>query len=675
MPTRPGLCRRFNAALGVALLSLVSTVGAQAAAADAPLPNTAPLAADGEAIASEMLLGMDRFLDRKYAALPATRAAKWKADTSSPEKYRASVADKRARLAKMLGVVDPRVPFDAPELVATTAQPALVGKGTGFEAFAVRWPAVEGVWGEGLLLVPTGREPVADVVALGDADIPPEGLAGLQPWTALRFARRLAENGCRVLVPALVDRNDVWSMPPSGQKTNQPHREYVYRPAFQMGRHVIGYELQKVLAGVDWFARDAGKGGRKVGVIGYGEGGLLALYAGAIDEQIDVVAATGVFGESVPLNEQPIYRNVFGLRAEFGEAELATMVCPRRLVMDLVRGPTVEGPPAPHDGRRGAAPGRLAATDPDRAKAEAARAAELTAGLPKWLSVEPGDSVTGFAAAVGVGKLADTPADLPKWLPANFPDEGARQQRLVSQMVEHTQRLVRESERTTRKAYWAAAPPPAKTPAEKWPAAVADYRKRFELEHLGKFDDPILPPNAKSRKLFETDKVVGYRVQLDVLPDVPAYGILCLPKDLKPGERRPVVVCQHGLDGKPTDVSDPAMNNKFYNQFGLRLAERGYVTFAPQNPYVHGEEFRRLIRKANPLGYTLWSFIVPQHRQITDWLATQPFADPDRIAFYGLSYGGKTAMRVPAVVDRYCLSICSGDFNEWTWKITSLTFP
>jgi hypothetical protein len=44
------------------------------------------------------------------------------------------------------------------------------------------------------------------------------------------------------------------------------------------------------------------------------------------------------------------------------------------------------------------------------------------------------------------------------------------------------------------------------------------------------------------------------------------------------------------------------------------------------------------------------------------------------MAFYGLSYGGKTAMRVPAVLPRYCLSICSGDFNEWTWKNASVDF-
>jgi hypothetical protein len=64
--------------------------------------------------------------------------------------------------------------------------------------------------------------------------------------------------------------------------------------------------------------------------------------------------------------------------------------------------------------------------------------------------------------------------------------------------------------------------------------------------------------------------------------------------------------------------------------------------------------------------------IVAQHDRILDWLGAQSFVDARRIAFYGLSYGGKTAMRVPAIFDRYALSICSGDFNEWIRKNTSV---
>jgi hypothetical protein len=29
-------------------------------------------------------------------------------------------------------------------------------------------------------------------------------------------------------------------------------------------------------------------------------------------------------------------------------------------------------------------------------------------------------------------------------------------------------------------------------------------------------------------------------------------------------------------------------------------------------------------------------------------------------------------MRIPSIVTRYCLSICSGDFNEWIWKNINL---
>ena len=34
----------------------------------------------------------------------------------------------------------------------------------------------------------------------------------------------------------------------------------------------------------------------------------------------------------------------------------------------------------------------------------------------------------------------------------------------------------------------------------------------------------------------------------------------------------------------------------------------------------------------------------------------------------------ETAMRVPAILPKYCLSICSGDFNEWVGKNVSVDF-
>jgi len=64
-------------------------------------------------------------------------------------------------------------------------------------------------------------------------------------------------------------------------------------------------------------------------------------------------------------------------------------------------------------------------------------------------------------------------------------------------------------------------------------------------------------------------------------------GAIIVPQDLKPGERRPVVVCQHGPGRFPADVLDSEPNHQAYRYtklFAARLAERGYA-FLPDNPY------------------------------------------------------------------------------------------
>jgi hypothetical protein len=171
----------------------------------------------------------------------------------------------------------------------------------------------------------------------------------------------------------------------------------------------------------------------------------------------------------------------------------------------------------------------------------------------------------------------------------------------------------------------------------------------------------------------ESDRWTAYDVVLDVWPEMIAWGVLVVPKDLKPGERRPVVVCQHGRNGVPRDTVDG--NKTAYNNFAAVLAERGFVTFAPHNLYRGEDRYRWLSRKANTVQASLFSFILAQHDQILRWLGTQSFVDPARIAFYGLSYGGETAVRVPTILEGYALSICSGDFNQWTRKVAATDQP
>jgi hypothetical protein len=207
---------------------------------------------------------------------------------------------------------------------------------------------------------------------------------------------------------------------------------------------------------------------------------------------------------------------------------------------------------------------------------------------------------------------------------------------------------------------------------ERWKESTKSQREFIWEEVIGRLPAPSVAANPRSRLIYDEPKFRGYEVMLDVWPDVFAFGTLLVPKDLKCGERRPVVVCQHGLEGRPSDVADPKLDAPAYHRYAVRLAEEGFITFAPQNPYIGKDRFRLIQRKAHPLKLALFSFILGQHQRLLEWLAQQPFVDPQRIGFYGLSYGGKTAVRVPPLLDGYALSICSADFNEWVWKNTSV---
>src|SRR3954451_7644795 len=131
-----------------------------------PLDGTRPPDAQGD-LASQMIDGIDRFLDRELAESVEKRKAFWRRDTSSPEKYAASVEPNRKHLAKILGVVDERVKDTSPQFIAGPGKPSLLVRNPVYEVHAVRWEALPGVHGEGLLLLPANAAaPVADVVVL-----------------------------------------------------------------------------------------------------------------------------------------------------------------------------------------------------------------------------------------------------------------------------------------------------------------------------------------------------------------------------------------------------------------------------------------------------------------------------------------------------------------------------
>lgn len=625
-----------------------------ASSLSAQLPGTNPLPPSAD-FSAEMVAGIDRFLLRAIDQAKDERSTQWPGD----------MAVHREHLRTIIGAIDQRLPIPALEFVSDTSTPALLAETDTARIFRVRWPVLKGVHGEGVYIQP--KQPaLARVIYLPDADKAPEKIAD----------QLLATSGCEIVIPMLISRaSDFSTNDRFGVATNVPHREWIYRQSFELGRHIIGYEVQKVLSLVDWMKAQPTQ--LPLLVAGLGEGGLIAMHAAAIDPRIDSAYVWGFFGPREGLWAEPLERNVFGFLKEFGGAELAAMIAPRPFVAQHLGFPSVQGPPPAQPGQRAiAAPGKITKPSLGAVQAEMERARKIVPG--EWARVfteQEGlkEVVTHvFPAATAEKILACAKMDLAE---IHLPVDQSRQERQVRELEAFSQRLLVDTEAERTAQFWKPLPLQSVEAFEKHTVAE---RERFWNEVIGRLPDPNLPMNPRSRLVRETDKVAIYEITLDVWQDVFAWGWLALPKDLKPGEKRPVVVCQHGLEGLPEDVFNDDENSKAfkpYKAFALRLAEQGYITFAPHNPYRGMDAFRTLQRKLNPLGKTLFSVIVGQHQQILSWLKQQTFTDPKRIAFYGLSYGGKSAMRLPAILTDYCLSICSGDFNEWVRKCVSSDMP
>jgi dienelactone hydrolase len=663
------------------------------AASPAPstLPGTTPLTIIGD-LAAQMVEGIHKHLLGATAASLESRPGLWNRNFRSARDYEKSIAPEREQLRKIIGAVDRRVP--EPELQIVAATPAFpeIARGSRFKTYAVRWEVCDAtvgdystLEGEGLLLEPVATA-AARVVAVPDADCSPEALVGLAPGVppVAQFARRLAENGCQVIVPVLINRRDDWSGIDGVQMTDQPHREWIYRMAFEVGRHIIGFEVQKILAAVDWFDRQNKADSLPLGVFGYGEGGLLAFYAAALDPRIRAAAVSGYFQSRQELWKEPIYRDLWGLLLKFGDAEIAGMIAPRALIVEACAGPHVEAVSAPPETRSNSAcpNGKLATPPLDDVQREVERArsvfAHLNAAARLQLVVSndaqrlPGSekALSAFLRSLGVKRPLHRSEEQLGDLRGTY-DPRPRLHRQFDQMVAFTQGLIRVSPRR-RADFWAGADASS---IERWKETTKRQREYIWEEVIGRKPAATMPPNPRTRLIYETADLAGYDVALDVWPDVVAYGILVLPKNIKAGEQRPVVVCQHGLEGRPSEAADPRTSDGYMHHFAVNLAQEGFITFAPQNPYIDADNFRILQRLAHPLKLALFSFIIGQHERVLEWLSGQPYVDAKRIAFYGISYGGKTAVRVPPFVDRYAASICTADFNEWVWKTTSVESP
>ena len=471
----------------------------------------------------------------------------------------------------------------------------------------------------GVEMYPDGPDPFPLVVIVPDIGMAADA-------EAVRLAAHLRARGAAValvpLVPRILHRR---VGAPWGSIHTEPlsRREWLWRLATQVGQTLLGADVRAISAiAADLVARWPIDPAR-VAVVGLGDSGLLALLAAVRDERFRLVVARWRVAFD-PLTEGAEWDTLApGLWPRAFDPHLADELAPRIAV--LMQAPYEAQPNLPTARAITWAETEFEADAAERLLAEYLR----LAGPPR---LEP------LARRGVTGRLT------------RLQDE-----RFAALEREYRRLITAASRRG----------PLGGRDLKKFANWQAEQRAAL-WEIVGHYPEPDAPLQPQTRLKHRDQEIAVYEVLLPVYEGTFLRGLLAIPEDLKPGERRAAIHCQHGWQGSPEE----AHSEGIYAAFADRLARRGYVTWAPQAHYAEQGALLRLYRKGVLWGGNDFGLMIRYHQRGLDFLQTLPFVDPERIGFYGLSYGGYTALWYGALEERLKVVVCSGHFNNWARKTT-----
>ncbi|MCZ2080241.1 MAG: prolyl oligopeptidase family serine peptidase [Bryobacterales bacterium] len=474
------------------------------------------------------------------------------------------------------------------------------------------------------------------VIVIPDSDQTAEAFAGIAPGgTPAKWLLRLLAANAVVAVPTMVERSA--DHPLSHKLKNKDRRHILHRLGFVVGRSLTGLDVQKILLLREELASRKGIDRSRIVVMGTGQGGMTALYAAAAEPSFAGAAVLDYFHQREQAWSEPVDRMLFGQLLEFGDAELAALVAPRKLLLGYRSGSPLLG----------------------TAARELARAQEYYRKRSRGNALSVMKNVADPLLQAAIYLVATDSAGTPGELSFRVPLERVRAARDedFESLHAYLLRLVEESE-DRREEYW----------HNPQPAHMREQLAR----HEGVPQEPSAPLRPRTRLVRVTDKWTGYEVLLDVFGGLEVYGHLLVPRGANKG--LPAVICQHGLDGQPKDITGIGEKPRSpYHLFGAALADRGYVVFAPYLtvPAPQGKLINDLVRRSAPLGMMRTGIEVRKLRAVVDFLSAQPFVDAKRIGYYGLSYGGYSTLWMGPLEPRLAAIVISGHFNDWRSKITN----
>ena len=577
----------------------------------------------------------------------------WDWNYGNFENYKVSIAPHLTNLSAMLGIVPAQT-----EIVSNSWQ--IIGTGIyhSVESFSIF--VSTGVTVRGLAVFPNTTNSVSAVVIPSAAPFTPEILLGIDTNypSEVRIGQKLAEKGLAVICPLIINHEKYWSGHPSVRTNILDHRRWLFQQGYHIGKPLIGVETAELVACVKALLNDSRVLSNSIGIIGRElDAGVAAFYAGALEDKIQAVFLSGYFNQRTNVWRQSIDHHQWGVLKEFGDAEVASLVAPRSLIIESpFNFPNV--------------PINIVSSEYIRAKIHYDKLG-ITNKINYFTPIGGTnifgceDSINSFLKALNAptGNFQDS------FLVLTSSYSSISQMRDSFYEIQNWYQNLCSNSYSVRQSYfWDKID---RTSISNYEISVEPFRSNLIYEMFGPFPEPDIPLQVWTSVYKSNDSFTTYRILMTLYTNVNSYGLLCVPNNIGVGEKRPCVVCQHGLEGTPEHVADYA-NTNVYHFFAARLAEEGFVTYAPQNPIKYNKTFIDIQRRAGTVKKDLMGLILRQHQRGLDFLSSLPFVNSENIGIYGLSWGGRTASWIGAAEPRYSVSVSGGNFSDAVQKYTSL---
>lgn len=166
-----------------------------------------------------------------------------------------------------------------------------------------------------------------------------------------------------------------------------------------------------------------------------------------------------------------------------------------------------------------------------------------------------------------------------------------------------------------------------------------------------------LEPKVLEEKEFDQFTRTKLTIQVDANDRLPMY--LFIPK--KRDGKLPAMVCLHPTHQQLGKGVPAGLGPKSDRHYAVHLAERGYVTIAPDYPNMG--EYKLNVYDMGYQSATMKAIV--NHQRVVDYLQTRAEVDADRIGAIGHSLGGHNSIFLGVFEPRIKVVLSNCGFNSF----------